>query len=463
MKSLARILVAAGLFIACGPVFAGFEGEDHTNASLLLSDNSADVKLAAKVLARMPSKTNGITDLVAEALWRSCKGQRSLDEDTQAWLAIALGKSGKGRYRTILNQCRDAQPGSKVTGRLEDALEELPVDASPQMRGGAWDLSAIAAQLAASVKRDAGQRQAAHFADIAPGQPLTIVYRAMGLPDSVAATSLKHGETGGGPVRMSVMVSSLIVSYDNAGTLIFQLSGADGGWIVDSISGAGMIEPGTPVPVARIRQRLATSDARALQAVALDLIARNETDQGVLDEVGRRIWDGRAIDEKNFADAMSHLCKALGHSKEGRYRKFLLEVAETAETHRLRSHAEDAAEELPEGTEPAFDPRVPRAVAEPPPQVVAPAPVVAEPPTPAATPTAAVAPVAGITAGATVSLKAGADLRLRANLDAERVSAEGRSVVLKVPKRDPGGTWWYATAGERSGWVLESELEAAPQ
>ena len=465
MKVLARILVAAGLLVACGPAFAGFEGEEHTYASLLLSDSDADIKVAAKALARNQSKPTGITDLAAEALWQSCQGKRVLDPDTQAWLAIALGASKKARYRSILKQCLDAQPDPKVVKHAEQALQDLPDDKSPQMRGGAWDLGPVAAQLAEAVKRDAARRKPGQLAAVPEKISMTAAYALMGLPDLVMAGSVQTASAQIGARRKNYVTSGIIAGYPD-GVLVFTLDTGEGGeWKLHARHTAGRIDDSVPVRVAMMRHLLSTEDWAELTATAKGLLSPPEKDRAVLDEVARRIAAGQAIDDSWMADALSWLCSVLAESGDGRYRAFLMDVSQSAVRHRLRTHAEDAAEKLPEGIEPAFDPRQPRAVAKAAPRVVTLAPAVAaETPAipasaPAAMSSAPAARGAGFAAGATVSLKAGAVLRIRASVDAEPAGAEGRSVVLKIAKRDPGGTWWYASAGEKSGWVLESELE----
>lgn len=352
--SLLTLSLLAGAAHAAEPL----EGQDHSYATLLLSAAAPDIKLGAKSLARGLSASQAVFDIAANTLWLACDGQDELDADTQAWLAIALGRSGKPRYRNVLLHCRKRSPEEKVRDHAEEALDELPRSRVPQLKGGSLPVAAVTQRLAASIERDRPKRSAQAFANVAHGEPIDHVYRQLGLPDAVEATAHSGGAVRvPGPVRVNTTVTGLMVHYQGLGTLMLSLPrGETARWSVAGVLPVIDAESGNP-QVARVQRVLASPDFQAIKSLGMDLIRRAERDRKVLDVVAGHVAWAQSTEDDYMADALAWLCKALGQSGDGRYKAFLEQVAEQAAAGRLRGHAEDAAEQLPDGAADAFQPR----------------------------------------------------------------------------------------------------------
>lgn len=351
-------LLALSLAAAAAHAAEPLEGQDHSYATLLLSAAAPDIKVGAKSLARGLSSSQAVFDIAANTLWLACDGQRELDADTQAWLAIALGASGKPRYRNVLLHCQKRSPEEKVRDHAEEALDELPRARVPQIKGGSLPVAAVRRRLAASVAQDLPKRSAQAFANVAHGESIDHVYRRLGLPDAVEASSHAGGTVRvPGPVRVQTTVTGLMVHYQGLGTLMLNLPrGDDARWSVTGVLPVVAGESGDP-EVARVQRVLASSDFHAIKSLGMELIRREERDRDVLDIVADHVAWAQSTEDDYMADALAWLCKALGQSGDGRYKSFLEQVAEQAAAGRLRGHAEDAAEQLPEGAADAFQPR----------------------------------------------------------------------------------------------------------
>ena len=330
MKILRALALPAILLSTCAN--AAFEGPDHTLASLLLGEK-ADLKFAAEVLGREPGAATGIHDLAAELMWRGCvDDDPTVGSGTQLQLAVALGNTRDTRYWDTLEDCEAEARNDKVAAAARQAVDRLPGGAHvPQFVPGKMDLEAVRAALAASVARDAARRAAGGLAGLAIGQPMAAVYARYGLPDTVEAVSID--------------VKGILATYANAGTITFQSAPASrGAWTVAAIAPAVAGAAGTRV--AQVRQWLANAEPRRYKKIAKELIARQERDRAVLDEVARAIDRGRHADDRE-ADGYAWLCRVLGASGDGRYWEFLDDLAETAASSKLRGHAGSEADRLP--------------------------------------------------------------------------------------------------------------------
>lgn len=79
-------------------------------------------------------------------------------------------------------------------------------------------------------------------------------------------------------------------------------------------------------------------------------------------------------------------------------------------------------------------------------------------------PAAPAASKAVFTKGGKAVARVGALLRPRATAAGESSTAlePGSDVELLAPLKNPDGQWWYASAGEKRGWILEDEVIAKP-
>lgn len=108
----------------------------------------------------------------------------------------------------------------------------------------------------------------------------------------------------------------------------------------------------------RITQMLAMGGPGTISGAAQDIYNTGVTDQEVLDvaaEVLSQFYT-RNPDDRDFADATSWLCKALGSSNNGRYRELLKTVADAKIHKRTRKYCKNAMESLPKNAPTSFQP-----------------------------------------------------------------------------------------------------------
>lgn len=306
------------------PARVPLEGTEQVE-SLLLLGNDADVGAEAKILANRRRPASGLLDLAADVLWRACVKGRALDADTQAWLIRALGHSGDARYWNVLLDCEKKSPLDKVATEAGRTLDTLPEGAHKQFRGTSLDFDALRAQFAAAAAKDAAKRPSSM--PLLPfGATLGETLDRLGLPDSV--------ETHDGIVA---------AGYGKLGSVGFQPSRDKSGWELSRTEGAGVDA------AAQLRDWLAAADSRETPRIARDLIGSAEYDRKMLDEVARRIWLDLDTADGHRVASLIWLCKVLATSADGRYREFLLDVHDFAESRKLASYAGSAAHRLPDG------------------------------------------------------------------------------------------------------------------
>ena len=312
-----------------GVVLAGVE---HTYATLLIG-RGANPKRAARLLAEQAVPTRDMLDVAATLLWQGCTGRRGVDDVAQVSLVAALGAASDTRYWNVLLDCAEQAEHKKVRDKANQVLDQLPNDEVPQFKGSAIRLESVRKALVDAQARDAALRTGKTLQGIARGQSLEEVYARLGLPDGVQLVSIQF--------------SGILASWDTLGSITFRaVPGDHGAWQVASIAVAGAQGDARSV---LMRQWLATRDPRVLSRVAKELVTREEYDRAVLDEVARRIDRDFDTGDEHLAGGLSRLCKALGASGDGRYREFLLDIANLATSRRLRSHAQAAAGKLPDG------------------------------------------------------------------------------------------------------------------
>jgi hypothetical protein len=332
-------------------------GREYSEATLLLSESDADVKVAGISLHKPGSDRRGILDLLAEVTWTACAGDRSLDPDTLAWLAKALGRTRQARYAAVLDHCLANVGNEKVTKHVKLARDNLTGAAAEAFTGGSVNLAQWRERLAKEGRRAPREQIARQFDAVHQGQPLDEVFAGLGVPDRLRGDRI-HGKTAGHRyVKVKTSQDQIVFDYSGLGTVRFLFDFENSRWALASAESEGdliwnwgsgrfgtyddLIDTGGPAELRRVVNRL-----------------KRETDieRDTLDRIVSRIYRSRAEKNEHLVDALSHLCRVVGRTGDGRYKQAVFEISRTAAARDLRKHCGKAADDLPETSDEKFLP-----------------------------------------------------------------------------------------------------------
>jgi hypothetical protein len=93
--------------------------------------------------------------------------------------------------------------------------------------------------------------------------------------------------------------------------------------------------------------------------MATDLYRQGtQADQAQLDALAQRLWRERLQTGRDMLDAVAWACKALGQSRNPRYRQLLRDVMDDAKVHaKVKKYAGPALRQLPESKVEQFRPK----------------------------------------------------------------------------------------------------------
>lgn len=116
-----------------------------------------------------------------------------------------------------------------------------------------------------------------------------------------------------------------------------------------SFSALALDEVGT-----RYVKMLANGGPSSMRSAAESIVNTGNSDQEVLDAAAETLLQNyrKNPSSESYADAMAWLCRALGSSNNARYKAVVGEVANNAESRKLKKHCDRAAGELPKGGTP---------------------------------------------------------------------------------------------------------------
>jgi DNA-directed RNA polymerase specialized sigma24 family protein len=111
-----------------------------------------------------------------------------------------------------------------------------------------------------------------------------------------------------------------------------------------AINAWGLDEAGT-----RYVKMLANGGPSSMRSAAESIYNTGNTDQDVLDAAAETLLTNyrKNPTSETYADAMAWLCRALGNSSNARYKSVVQEVANNAESRKLKKHCDRAAGDLP--------------------------------------------------------------------------------------------------------------------
>lgn len=302
---------------------------------LLTADDPSRIKFGAQWLERDSQYATLLGDFAALPLWEYSQGTRSLDPDTVAWLARALGTTGSRRYQPLLEKIASANPG-KISNYANQSLSKL-TDSAPEYIPAANQREQIRSSL--SSDRDSEPANDGSLIDLHEGMWIEEVFEKLGYPSDINTVSRSRRV----PFVGRVYVDNLLLVYGSKGSIEFDHDRGD--WYVTAVKPRlvlrtdgsagddvveGILSPNVAMfrEVARRASQMGASDGPTLEAAALRLRADMKTD-----------------DDK-LADGLAYLCVMLGNTGDASYRELLTEVGKDATRTRLRKHAAKALEKL---------------------------------------------------------------------------------------------------------------------
>lgn len=359
MHQLLRFCLLLLLVTLNGPSHADMEQGDRTQGdnsqdyyrylynSLLLSDSTEELRLAARAIGRAPMTDEVVLDAIAAALWRNRQNRHDkLSIDTLSWLAKDLGLSGKARYRAMLEQCqREFAQDKKLRNYVDEALTKLPAQLAENetaFEPEQYDVSA--ARLALQDLRAAYPVTGKSVLAIEPATDLTQALNVLGLPLAMDA-SIRRESAGH---FASWEASYLRIWYPNFG-------GARFTYEKDDASGWKLLDHWPILTSYPIRYRgkdwglayaLWTTDRVLLRETAQRLFRTRYSNTEELDVIADRLWLSMNMPDPSFSDAYAWLIRVLEQSQSNRYKPLLLTLIANSQDKKVVRFATDAIDSL---------------------------------------------------------------------------------------------------------------------
>ena len=333
LLSTFRVVVTALLLVATHSAFADTKQDDLLSL-YLLSPVTEEVKLAAKSIQANPQASQHVTDLTAEVLVTDVLGNNTLDIDTQAWLAKALGSTQQSRYRQALQTAKNASTSRKLTGYIKKSLKQLNGAEADSYLPGSLSLTMLRDRVFNQQKADSQSRTTKGSFAIRDGENLSAILSRLGLPDK-AGTVMGHVNTRrivsawGGPSKIAVQ--QMLLSYNDIGEI--QLARNADQWIayfVLSYGGSG--ESNLPA----YRQKLSVENIATLKATVGELRKSQVRVPAILDLLAERLYQSRRDENRHVAGALTHIAATLGEARNPRYLALLRLVSTEAQSSGVR-------------------------------------------------------------------------------------------------------------------------------
>jgi hypothetical protein len=349
-------------------------GREYAETILLLSDKEADVRFGIKSLHKKDMIEPSSLDLLAEIASAGCSGKRKVNPDTLAWTAKTIGKSGQGRYAPLIDDClakawesakEMAKDKSKVkeTSLIRYLTEaQTALAGSPRsnpFKGGEMNLDNVHDELKKNCKVVPASLASTQFAGVASGQRMDEVYNWLGTPDKVGAMAEPRGKVGFMFVKVGLSDDRIVFSYPGLGEVRFGYDKSTKDWVVANASSSqGLHWLAKDGRFVTMNEAITDGEKEDLRLVVKRLSRQIEPiNEDILDRIADRIYLSQKENDGKMADALAHLCKLLGKSRNGKYKQLLREVSEKAAHGKLRKHAALAANSLPDSSEAMYEAR----------------------------------------------------------------------------------------------------------
>jgi len=332
-------------------------GRDYVELTLLLSRSDADVRLAAKSIARLGSSRE-MLDVAAEIAWTGCTGRREIDADALSWLAIALGNTKDARYAALLDDCLARTADKKTAKYLTLSRKKIEGVTSAPFAGGAIDLDKLRSRVTDDAGAPSRRRAAEKFPELRRGWTLDETVAAVGQPASSTPVDVHEEELEKlqAPIKGEIASEMIVLAYPGVGNARFAIEENRQTWIlVDATSERSLYWLSPAGRLGDVTELITEGGGRVLREFSMRLSESATVDAAMLERIARRIYASRDESDSDTVDALAYFCKVLGKGGNGKYKSMLLEVSESASRKALRKHARLVAEKLPDSEE-KFDP-----------------------------------------------------------------------------------------------------------
>lgn len=320
----------------------------------LLSAETVEVKLAAKAVHGDLNTSQQLADLTAEVLVRNVTGSNSLDIDTQAWLAKALGNLKRGRYLRALETAEASSQSRKLSGYIKKAIKQLPASVSDSYIPGSMPLDKIRGGLAAKQRNAALGRANSPLGTVNDEETLSALLNRLGLPDSTHTVTGQIGIRGVGaswaPSRINVQQMLLI--YKGIGEVqLARANKANGEWAsYFTVNYQGNQENS----LSAYRKMLSVNDPRGFGNRMVKLRSQQPRVPALLDLLAERLH--QSYTDKQAAPGLTHIAVILGGSQNPRYRSVLERASSASPSSGVRKWCKRALKQIPTTTEAQYQP-----------------------------------------------------------------------------------------------------------
>lgn len=258
--------------------------------SLLLADNSVQLKQAAKMMVSGQQNNEKNADLLAEILWEKYKitAASSNDIDALSWACKALAATGNGRYKSLLEEIYQSKAHKKLRKYAKKSLNQLPIGPVKQFQGGVVK-SAIDEKTQESTKQPSRE------------------------PEVLTTIALEN--------HAAFLIPKASLTLQER--MLFAI--AKGEWLAIKSIAQQLYEQRRSQKNSQHKSELQLVDALS---------------QFLLEHYLEQL-------NKQQIDVLAWVCRAIGHSNNGRYTKRMKQVSTQALDEKIRNYAAIAYETLP--------------------------------------------------------------------------------------------------------------------
>lgn len=300
------------------------------NLRLLNASLEAGVKAGVHNVYTDLSDNQVQQDVVASLLSEYAAGDLTLEMDTAAWMIRALGVSKSERYAGVLNSLKGRS--AKLNRHLRRALKDVTFDGAVFAYDPGWR-TALDEQLRVYA---AQHESASNPGQIGKGDSIRHVVSAAGAPETVGLFNAPAESPG-----ENRAVWRLALRYPSKGLhVVFKRDPS--GWRVQRLHKPFASHSGEVY----VPQLLTGQGVEGLREFGQELFLSPPASDALLDVLAWRVLRDLNEEDKNAADSLAWLCRAIGQSGNPRYRDMLNKVADSAASKKLQRNARVARKQL---------------------------------------------------------------------------------------------------------------------
>ena len=326
-------------------------GRKHAEIRLLLSDDAFDLKMAAKSLQRRDGQDADITEMLAEKLWQRCTTIDTDKDDTAAWMSKGVAASKQARYVNVIDHCLQKLTHPNTVKHLNLAKSQLTDGTANTFKPGQVAWGKYQTLIKQGPKQPEKNVLKQRFESLKYGKPMEKVYQELGMPDSVGGSNINKGRAGHLFVKVSRSGNMLAYHYNGLGAVHFYSEKGNNKWIIHKASSeAGLYwydEKKGFIDIKKVIAEARGSELRTLmREFSFKLKRRIPIEDHVFPLMAVRLTASLDEKDEDTLDALSYMCKLLGHTKDAQYHSVLTNAAENAADSKLKEYAEKYADKL---------------------------------------------------------------------------------------------------------------------